>query len=99
MNAKLTGFTASGLSHPDYGDTVGENIRLQAAITASLLEFMALTFDHESPQHIRLLWDLLSIAAERASALTSELNGVEIYLPIGQQLAAAAVAREGKNNA
>jgi hypothetical protein len=65
MNKNLTGFGASGLSHPDYGDSVGENIRLQYAITASLLEFIALTFDRESPQHIRLLWDALSIAAGR----------------------------------
>lgn len=84
MTVKNTGFAASGLSHPDYGDTVGEQIRLQAAMTASLLEFIAMTFDHEQPNQLRLLWDLLNIAAERAQALTDTLNGVEIRLPAGK---------------
>lgn len=97
MKDKITGFAASGLTHPDYGDTVGERLRLQSAITTSLLEFMALTFEHDNPQHIRLLWDLLYVAAERANALTSALNGVEIALPPGQQLAAR--AGKGKNDA
>lgn len=81
MNKKFTGFTASGLSHPDYMETVGEKIRLQSAITASLLEFMVMTFDHESPEQTALLWDLLALAAERVIELTSALNGVEINAP------------------
>lgn len=84
MNEKFTGFTASGLTHPDYGDTVGEKIRFQAAMTTSLLEFMAMAFDHEHPEQVRLLWDLLSIAAERAAALILALDGVEISLPAGK---------------
>ena len=81
MNKKFTGFTASGLSHPDYMETVGEKIRLQSAITASLLEFMVMTFDHESPEQRAILWDLLALAADRAITLTSALNGVEINAP------------------
>lgn len=80
MTEKKTGFTASGLSHPDDGDTVGENIRLQAAVTTSLIEFMALAFDPEDPKQRRLLWDLLTIATERMQALTAALDGVEIRL-------------------
>lgn len=84
MTEKNTGFTASGLSHPDDGDTVGENIRQQAAVTTSLIEFMARAFDPEDPKQRRLLWDLLTVATERAQALTSALDGVEIRLPAGK---------------
>lgn len=85
MNKKFTGFTASGLTHPDYGDSVGENVRLQAAMTTSLLEFMAMTFDHERPEQTRLLWDLLNVAPEWAIILTSAPDGVEIAQPAAQR--------------
>lgn len=85
MKKNSSGFTASGLSHPDYGDTVGERIRFEAAMTASLLEFMSLTFDTDRAEQLRLMWDVLNVAAERAIALTQALDGVEITLPPGQR--------------
>lgn len=80
MNKKFTGLTASGLSHPDDNDTVGENIRLQAAITVSLLKFIVMTLDAEQPKQRILLWDLLAVVTERVLALTSALDRVEISL-------------------
>lgn len=84
MNASLTGFTACGLPHPDYGDTIGEQLRLQAAITASLLEYISLDHDDSHPEKRRLLRDVIAVAAERAVSLTLALDGVEISLPAGK---------------
>ncbi|KLP35546.1 hypothetical protein [Enterobacter ludwigii] len=89
MNKTFTGFTASGLLHPDYGDSVGEQLRRESALTASLLEFMTMAFEPERPEHIRLMWDVLNVAAARAIALTEALDGVEIMLPPAQRLAAS----------
>lgn len=93
MNKNSTGLAASGLSHPDYGDTVGERIRFQAAMTASLLAFISLACDNDRPEQLRLLWDVLSVAAERAIALTEALDGVEITLPPGQRPLSPAPAK------
>lgn len=85
MNKNSAGLAASDLSHPDYGETVGERIRFQAAMTASLLAFISLACDNDRPEQLRLLWDVLSVAAERAEALTDALDGVDITLRTAEQ--------------